>query len=274
MATQSYAAALRRELRARNLEYAYQNELLHHESIGSSPSVCYGVDENLRHGNFLPSTYQAILKRDNWRQRLRKPHTTARQAFPRDGIRRYELDSSISSDALLMNVFCFPGTLTKPLFAKLLNIEDGVRPRFGYRARVPLSNGRCDRTEVDMRLGSLLVEAKLTESDFQKASKSVVESYRDIEETFHASSLPQDSHFYFSYQLIRNVLAAHSGGESFCLIIDERRPDLREAWYAVIRCIRVLDLQMRCHILTWQELAQFVPMKLQGFLREKYGINE
>jgi len=40
-------------------------------------------------------------------------------------------------------------------------------PEFGYKARVPLLGGRTDRTEVDMKLGRLLVEAKLTESDFR-----------------------------------------------------------------------------------------------------------
>ena len=54
-------------------------------------------------------------------------------------------------------------------------------PGFGWRARVPLRNGRFDRTEVDMRLGGLLVEAKLTESDFQTCKAAVAESYRDFE---------------------------------------------------------------------------------------------
>ncbi len=38
---------------------------------------------------------------------------------------------------------------------------------------------------------------------------------------------------YQGYQLIRNVLAAHAQGASFCVIHDERRPDLREAWFRV-----------------------------------------
>jgi hypothetical protein len=268
------AAALRRELLVRNLEYARSNSLPHHESIGPSPAICYSACENSRaHGNFLQASYLAILKQENWRLRLQKPHTTARQAFPRDGLRRRELDSSTSSDALLMNIFCYPGTLRHPLLRKLLNIADEAQPQFGYKAKVPLTSGRCDRTEVDMRIGDLLVEAKLTESGFQKTFKKVIEGYRDFEEVFEASCLPQDSQFYFSYQLIRNVLAAYSSCGSFCLIIDERRPDMREAWYAVMRSIRALELQMRCRLLTWQELARFVPVKLQSFLREKYGIS-
>ena len=69
-----------------------------------------------------------------------------------------ELDACTSSDALLMNVFCYPGVF-----------KDGR-----FRARVPLANGKFDRTEVEMRLGELLIEAKLTESDFQRAPKALL----------------------------------------------------------------------------------------------------
>ncbi|HVO61822.1 MAG TPA: hypothetical protein VMT53_12865 [Terriglobales bacterium] len=267
----SFAHALRSELSARNVDYAKAHALAHHVSVGREAVVCYEpVDE--RHGNFLPATYRAILRNDNWRRRLQKPHTSALQIFPRDGVRRQELDSSTSSDALLMNVFCYPGTLRDGMVRKLLGVDGDGKPQFGYRARVLLSNGRADRTEVDMRLGEMLVEAKLTEADFQKKVKSVVKGYRDFGEVFDVSSLPQSAECYFSYQLIRNVLAAHAGGCSFCVIVDERRPDLREQWYAVMRCIRIHELQMRCKIVTWQELARVVPGRLKRFLGEKYGI--
>lgn len=268
----AHARALRRELSARNLEYARNHGLAHHVSIGSEPVICYESAEDAgRHGNFFPSTYRAILKNDNWRRRLQKPHTSAAQVFPRDGVRRKELDSSTSSDALLMNIFCYPGIFKQDLVLKLLDARAGV-PQFGYRARVPLKNGGTDRTEIDMRLENLLVEAKLTESDFQKKSRTVVEGYRDFAEVFNVNELPADRQCYFSYQLIRNVLAAHAGACSFCVMMDQRRPDLREEWYAIMRCIRVHDLQMRCRMVTWQELASVLPVKLQGFLQEKYGL--
>lgn len=275
MSAFSYASALRRELCARNLEYAQKHLLAHQVSIGAAQVVCYEAAEGIgQHGNFLPATYRAILKNDNWRRRLQKPHTSAAQVFPRDGVRRRELDSSTSSDALLMNVFCYPGTLKQDLLLKLLDVGRGAKPEFGHRARVPLANGHADRTEVDMRLGQLLVEAKLTESDFQRKPAAVVEGYRDLEAVFHVSDLARDGECYLSYQLIRNVLAASAGGCSFCVIMDERRPDLREQWYAVMRCIRVHDLQMRCRMATWQELARIVPDRLQRFLQEKYGIGD
>jgi len=155
----------------------------------------------------------------------------------------------------------------------LLGVEPGSVPEFGVRARVPLANGRADRTEVDMRLGELLVESKLTEPDFQCKEVARVESYRDFADVFDCGNLPpQDARGFLSYQLIRNVLAAHHGQCSFCVMLDARRPDLREAWFAVMACIRIVGLRLRCKVLTWRELAEALPGKLQRFLREKYGI--
>ena len=43
---------------------------------------------------------------------------------------------------------------------------------------------------------------------------------------------------YAGYQLIRNVLAAYAQGCSFCVIHDQRRPDLREAWFEVMAAVK------------------------------------
>jgi hypothetical protein len=87
-----------------------------------------------------------------------------------------------------------------------------------------LANGKFDRTEVDMRLGDLLVEAKLTEGDFQKAPKATVRAYRDFSDVFVGEGLPQTERDILSYQLIRNVLAPHASDCSFCVLTDARRP--------------------------------------------------
>ena len=117
-----------------------------------------------------------------------------------------------SSDALLMNVFCNPGVFRDGRVGAMLDVRACTIPNFGFRARVPLANGKFDRTEVDVRLGDLLIEAKLTESDFQKAPKTIVRAYRDFSEVFDEEDLPQTDKDYRSYQLIRNVLAAHASG--------------------------------------------------------------
>lgn len=270
--TFSRAEALRQELSLRNREYASRVSLSFRESIGSGV-VCYQPSDDLReHGNFLTQSYQAILKTPQWRKRVEKPHTSAHRALPRDGLHWRELDASTSSDALLMNIFCFPGTLKQAGVRNLLGVDAAAKPQFGFRARVPLQNGRVDRTEVDMRLGDLLVEAKLTERDFQKKSAGYVEGYQDFGEVFEQRNLPREKNCYISYQLIRNVLAAYASQRRVCVFMDSRRPDLLEAWYAVMRHIRIHDLRLRCEVLTWQELAEVLPTKLQIFLANKYGI--
>jgi hypothetical protein len=268
-----YAAWLRQELGARNREYAARHEVTMRESYGTQPIICYlPAEDGQAHGNFLTESYLAILERPEWSRRLLKVHTQARHCLPHEDRRWRELDSSNSSDALLMNVFCFPGTLGDSRVSDALGIEGGSQPEFGMRARVPLTNGRADRTEVDMRIGSLLVEAKLTEADFQSSPAGPVEGYRDFAEVFEPQSLPREGNRYISYQLIRNVLAAHAGQCSFCVMADCRRPDLLEAWFAVMRSIRILDLRLRCKLMTWQELAGVLAPELQSFLQEKYGI--
>jgi hypothetical protein len=176
-----------------------------------------------------------------------------------------------------MNIFCCPGVCSNPAVAGMLGTEITDEPEFGFRARVPLrvrATGKSpvDRTEVDMKLGPLLVESKLTEGDFQIAPPTLVENYRDLEQVFDVKALPRFGERYISYQLIRNVLAAHAGDLSFCVMLDARRPDLVEAWYGIMSCVRDARLRTRCKVLTWQELSIALPPGLRRFLHEKYGI--
>jgi hypothetical protein len=330
-----YASQLRIELGLRNLCYA--RERAHVESYGNPPVIVYEPEHSTdaetraglfttRHGNFFERAYVAITARPEWMHRFDKVHAGGRRSLPRPvldpGRRWRELDSSMSSDALLMNVFCTPGVAQSAALQTMLGVDSDA-PEFGWRARVPLRNGRYDRTEVDMRLGGMLFEAKLTESDFQICKATVAESYRDFEGVFdpellprvalpvgrrrEAAEFPEDysqegeslvdlteagrtempapqipigllldaekvETGYQSYQLIRNVLAAHAQGCSFCVLHDERRPDLREAWFEVMAAVRPAALRVRLKVLTWQELAVVLPEDLQDFLDVKYGI--
>ncbi len=215
-------------------------------------------------------------------RRFDKVHAQAARSLPKPQLepaRRWrELDSSMSSDALLMNIFCTPGVAESTAIRNALGVDAEAVPIFGWKARVPLASGRFDRTEVDMRFGSLLVEAKLTEVGFQSRAAGIVEAYRDFDSVFDRDRLPRveiatsrwmrasefpenesqefesvvadpalfsrvDPSFrapgeagYASYQLIRSVLAAHAAGCSFCVIHDERRPDLREEWFKILVC--------------------------------------
>jgi restriction endonuclease-like protein len=268
-----YASQLRLELSLRNRAFALERQLLHVESYGGMPVTVYQPHPTRRrHGNFFDESYATMLAVPEWRKRMEKVHTSARSALPKSGRGWKELDSSMSSDALLMNIFCCPYVADDPRLLGLLGIDTAERPEFGWRARVPLTKGLTDRTEVDMKLGDMLFEAKLTESDFQSAEASAMRGYRDFEEVFDTSELPRVGEKLASYQLIRNVLAAHASDCGFCLLLDARRPDLIEQWYAVLRCVGPVYLRVRCKILTWQELCVVLPEPLVEFLDAKYGI--
>jgi hypothetical protein len=268
-----YSSTLRQELALRNLQWAAGHNFSHERMLGSTPAILYREDEQGRHGNFLAPSYEQIQKNRAWSRRLVKVHTSAKRALLSRDAGRCELDSSNSSDALLMNIFCHPETLESQDVATMLGVDAGMEPIFGYKPRVPFRNGRSDCTEVDLKLGNLLIEAKLTEYDFQTAPRRLVERYRDLEDVFVIEDLELDSERVYSYQLIRGVLAAHGSDSSrFCVLCDRRRPDLIEAWHRVTRAVRICNLRCRLQLLTWQELAKILPNECQKFLQIKFGI--
>jgi hypothetical protein len=275
---QPYSASmLRRELSERGHRLAKAGGLLHDLSPGGSPVVMFGRDEAGQHGNFHADSYAEICADPDWAKRLRKVHTASRRVRARADWQWMELDSVNSSDALLMNIFCYPGVVTEagiaPKVARLLGVNEVSRPCFGLRPGVPLKSGKVDRTEIDMQLGDLFVEAKLTESDFQQARPKLVERYRDFEEVFDISRLPWTPlGMIGGYQLIRNVLAAFAGESAFCVLCDERRQDLVEMWYSVLTAVHAPSFSWRLKLLTWQELSRSLPEGLREFLDAKYGI--
>jgi hypothetical protein len=171
-----------------------------------------------------------------------------------------------------MNIFCHPGVRCSTAVLGLLGVNESAVPIFGWRARVPLGEDKFDRTEVDMKFGSLLVESKLTEASFETCSIDSMRRYPHFAEIFRLAALPRFHREYQCYQLLRNVLAANAHNATFCLMTDARRADLTEAWFRVIAAIRPLDLRMRCKLLTWQELVPALPRSLRDFLEQKYGI--
>ncbi|WP_089409330.1 PGN_0703 family putative restriction endonuclease [Granulicella rosea] len=247
----------------------------HELTRGAMPSVIYAPGDG-RHGNFIEASYRRILADPAWSQRLEKSHTAGRQAGPTgpdEEVRRWrELDTATSSDALLMNIFCYPRVLAGKRFTSLLGLAEGLRPEFGYRPRTQLERQLTDRTEIDMRLGNLLVEAKLTESDCQTAPLRLIERYPRFAEVFEREALEVRGGRVQAYQLIRGVLAAEAEAAGFCLMCDARRPDLIESWYGVMRAVRGYELRARLRLVTWQEIAACVPVPLRTFLADKYGI--
>lgn len=276
--SRSSAAALRRGLSERAAIFAHSQKLRHVVSDGSSPTIVFGPDEQRRHGNFHPASFRRILMEPAWAQRLQKVHTSSRKMLARSDWQWRELDCACSSDALLMNIFCHPDTLRAGRLDNLLLLSPNQEPVFGYRPRIPLRRGLLDQTEIDMKLDDLLVEAKLTESNFQFASIQKLSRYQDLEFVFEAAATlnnslrSRTSAALVGYQVIRGVLAAHASAGRFCLFCDSRRPDLIETWFAVMHRIRDINLRCRILLLTWQELSAYLPHSLQHFLESKYGI--
>jgi len=263
------SAELRRELSGRNLRLA--ERIPHESTYGAVPSVVYQEIDG-EHGNSLTASYRRICASPDWSHRLRKCYTAARGLRGRPTELGGKLDCANSSDALLMNVFCYPGVTCRKAVCSLLGVEPGVRPRFGVKPGIPLISGRADRTEIDMGRGHLLVEAKLTEGGFQKARAELVLQYQNLEAVFDVDELSVHDGIFHGYQLIRGVLAAHHTQRSFLVLCDARRSDLRETWYRVLRAVKDCQMRPKMAILTWQELSSVLPPKLQTSLAEKYGI--
>ena len=123
----NFAATLRRELADRAQKYAHDEGLPHCLSYGDDPTVCFApYEDDSRHGNFLPGSYKAIRTNPAWRQRLARVHTQGRRSLPPTERGRWmELDTCTSSDALLMNVFCYPGVLRDGRISAFLGAEPG-----------------------------------------------------------------------------------------------------------------------------------------------------
>lgn len=266
----SWSVTLRAELARRAKESARDRGVEFYESLGSAPTVLFERDASGdMHGNFHPDSWRAICANPDWRRRLDKAHPQSSALPQTRRASAKELDSCNSSDALLMNCFCFPGT-----DASLLGVSAAAtaRPVFGFAAALSLSDGTSDATEIDMCFGNLVVEAKLTEADFTARPEAHVVRYKNLSSCFDLDSLPRKGGAILGYQLIRNVLAADQHNAGLVVLVDGRRPDLLHEWWRVHSAIKDQSLRLRCGFRTWQEVAAVSPPTLREFLRAKYGL--
>ena len=215
--------------------------------------------------SFHPESYGNILKHPEWIDRTKKTHPNVRGAK--------EMQSSNSSDALLMNIFCHPfigkwGGVRKLLEADLDSIA------FGFPAAVQLKSREADRTEIDLAFSDTFCEAKLTESDFTQKRTSVVENYVWLHEIFHSEALPLRGNDYDNYQLIRNLLASAQHGRKHMLLCDERRADLVRRYMTTVSCLRDAGLRMKCRVIFWQEILAECGESLRHWVEEKYGMGQ
>lgn len=238
--------------------------------------MVYAEEAAGQHGNFLAASYRRIRADALWRRRLQKSYTGAEHLPRRHDRSRGELECCNSSDALLMNIFCYPGVLRRPATCALLGISPGLRPDFGVRAALPMHRDEVDRTEWDMCLGDLVAEAKLTEATFGIASRERLLRYKGLEELFDLHALPWGSRGVAGYQLIRGALAAFRGESRYLLLLDARRTngrstDLRELWFQVLAALHSSAMRNRMVLLSWQELAATLPPRMQTFLSGSTG---
>ena len=268
----NWATALRADLQQRARAFADQRELPYYLSRGEPPAVLFErLPDGSRHGNFHPDAWAAILANHTWRRRIDKPHAQRGALPPEKAEGARELDSCNSSDALLMNCFCPPGA-TQRILTALGYAECTEAPEFGFEPGVALNSEGTDTTEVDMRVGPHLFEAKLAEADFTERARPVVLRYRSLERVFDLDALPWTNDTLAGYQLVRNVLAAEQYRASFTLLCDQRRPDLLHQWWEIHAAIRDMDLRRRCGFRTWQEVAAVSSRSVANWLREKYGL--
>jgi Restriction Endonuclease associating with ARP len=216
------------------------------------------------HGNFHPASYVAIRENHSWARRLEKHHSH----FPGGDV--MELDSSNSSDALLMNIFCHPDTRSLVGLLKLLGLETWRTPEFGWDPGFPNETNPM-KTECDMRLGDMIVEAKLTESDFQSKAADVVRTYPNVTKLFDLDRLSMPDGQIRNYQLVRNIAAATMLDLRFVLLVDARRPDLIREFMATLLAMNDREASSRCRFHTWQEIVGLLGEDLRTFLELKYA---
>lgn len=267
-----YNTALRNELTS--LADVYAKKKNGKAYLNLSPSSKDAIIFNDLAFNFHAKSWISINGNKQFKARTVKVHSHFKNNKPKV----YEMQSSNSSDALAMNVFCYPDFTKWDGVKKLFKVQDFPSIEFGFKAKVHKINGKAidgDETEVDVFVNkSIIIECKLTEEGFTKKSKAEVDKYKNFSSVFHTDKLLQSDTKYFNYQLIRNILAAHQHDCRFILICDMRRPDLANSFCQTVRCIqdRHLDLRTNCEIIYWQDIAQVVGKDLKDFLKEKYGI--
>ena len=251
------ADAFKLEIRKAALNYAYKRGLPVDESHASA--VIFRRLED----NFHPQSFKSIANHCEWQQRTNKAHQNVAGVL--------EMQSSNSSDALLMNIFCHPDIGRWKDIRNLIGEQlDDIN--FGFPAKVHVNRGQVDTTEIDMALRASFCEAKLTETDFTHKTADIVERYYGLNATFHAEELPRIGEDYDNYQIIRNLLAAFQHDRKHILLCDERRPDLVRRYMQTVSCLRDMHNRKKCRVVFWQEIVGACGASLRDWIEEKYGM--
>ena len=251
------ADILKLEIRKNALNYARRRGLPVDESRASAV-----IFKNLS-DNFHPDSFNNIANNPEWKHRTTKAHQNVAGVL--------EMQSSNSSDALLMNIFCHPDIGRWKGIRDLIGEKiEGIT--FGFPGQVHIDGVQFDSTEIDMALPESFCEAKLTEADFTCKTGEVVERYDGLQTTFHAEELPRTGENYDNYQIIRNLLATIQHGKKHILMCDERRSDLIRSYMEMVSCLRDINNRKKCRVIFWQEIAGACGASFRDWIEEKYGI--
>lgn len=210
--------------------------------------------------SFHPESFADICNKVTYKGRLDKTH----QNVP--GFK--EMQSSNSSDALLMNFFAHPKIKEWKSLRVLISIDQSDNIEFGWYP-VFANETTTHKTEIDMKIGNSIFEAKLTEKDFTQKDLKVVLTYSNIQNIIDLKDFTNNN-IVSNYQLIRNLLTAEKYNFKFNLLIDESRTDLIREFYKVKSAIKVKSLQDNFNFLTWQEISNSVGLDLKNYITEKY----
>lgn len=209
--------------------------------------------------NFFPDTFTNICNNIDYKKRLDKTLPKAKDFK--------EMQSSNSSDALLMNFFAHPKIKEWKSLRDLISINESDNIEFGWKPE--FSNEIKLKTEIDMKIGDSIFEAKLTEKDFARKKLQTVLKYSNVGNIIDLQSLTNDN-VVSNYQLIRNLLTAEKYGYKFNLLVDESRIDLIREFYKVKCSIKISSLSDNFNFITWQEISNCVGGDLKSFITEKY----
>lgn len=266
-----YSKLLRKQLTTLAKQYADHEDRKYGYNAGISKVPQSAIIFDKTGDNFTYEAWETIKNNPYYFSRTQKAHSSFDQTNPKE-----EMQSSNSSDALLMNIFCDRFMKTSKGLLKLLNVGDLGKLTFGYSPGVALMKNGVDKTEIDLYIldgdKKIFCESKLTETDFVFKPLSEFQRYKDFEAVFDSTKLPVYREFVGNYQLVRNILAAYQFNASFYLFIDARRPDLAKSFYQTLRCVKDIDLRTRCEVFYWQDLAAVAYADLRHFLQEKYAL--
>ena len=265
-----WVAELRRELTLRAITYAQQNNLPHFLSKGGTIFFEPYLDASgvTRHGNFFAPSYQIIRHDPEWAGMLN--HGVANSnAIPRlkQGI-AMETDSSCSTAALAMSLFCLPEI--NEAVASILNIEAG-RPHFAGEIRGSGRRKKDRQLEPDIILnnGEVYLWAILTESLTGAMTVSELEQQPSIKRFTDPHRLAVSGGIVRYADVLKMYLTARQNNARFVLIVDHRRQDLAKAYRRIMQAAKLADTGC---LLTWQEIAKVLPVEAQAFVQQKYGI--